>query len=90
MNDDTVRYPTSEDTQQASRKVLNSLFPGWLPGAFAVMFSKPLPAFSCRMNAWVTKVASQWLMGPSEVNDVEIDGGAISTGHAIRHGLLVR
>jgi hypothetical protein len=86
MNDDTVRYPTSEDTQQASRKVLKSLFPGWLPGAFAVMFSKPLPAFSCRMNAWVTKVASQWLMGPSEVNDVEIDGGAIGIGH----GLLVR
>eukprot|EP00611_Tribonema_gayanum_P031647 TRINITY_DN91_c0_g1_i1.p1 TRINITY_DN91_c0_g1~~TRINITY_DN91_c0_g1_i1.p1 ORF type:complete len:227 (+),score=22.85 TRINITY_DN91_c0_g1_i1:78-758(+) len=79
-------YPTAHDTQQAARKVLKSLFPPWLPGAFAVMFSKPFPEFSCRMNAWVTLVASQWLMGPSEINDVEIDGGQIGVGH----GLLVK
>lgn len=36
------------------------------------MFSKPFPAFSSRMNAWVTLIASQWLMGPSQLNDIEV------------------
>ena len=81
-----AQYPSSYDTQQAARRVLKSLFPSWLPAAFAVMFSKPLPEFSCRMNAWVTLIASQWLMGHSEINDVEIDGGRVG----IAHGLLVK
>lgn len=36
------------------------------------MLSKPLPEFSSRLNAWATLVASQWLMGPSAINDVEV------------------
>ena len=32
-----------------------------------VMFSKPLPALSCRLNAWVTMLTCQWLMGPCKV-----------------------
>lgn len=54
------------------RRVLKSLFPSWLPAQFAVMFSKPFPAFSSRLNAWVTVIASQWLMGPSQLNDIEV------------------
>lgn len=42
-----------------------------------VMFSKPLPALSCRLNAFATALACQWLMGPCKVNDVEIDGGQV-------------
>ncbi|CAM9994255.1 unnamed protein product [Discosporangium mesarthrocarpum] len=79
------KYPTKRATQEASRRVLKSLFPPWLPARFAVMFSKPFPEFSSRLNAWVTLVASQWLMGASKINDVEIDGGKTGVGH----GLLV-
>ena len=32
-----------------------------------VMFSRPLPALSCRLNAWVTMLTCQWLMGPCKV-----------------------
>ncbi|CAM9660697.1 unnamed protein product [Ectocarpus fasciculatus] len=79
------KFPSKRKTQEASRRVLKSLFPSWLPASFAVMFSKPFPAFSSRLNAWVTLVASQWLMGPSQLNDIEIDDGTVGVGH----GLLV-
>lgn len=39
-----------------------------------VMFSKPLPDFSCRLNALATALTCQWLMGPCKVNDVEVGG----------------
>ncbi|CAN0196751.1 unnamed protein product [Ascophyllum nodosum] len=65
-------FRSKRETQEASRRVLKSLFPFWLPASFAVMFSRPFPAFSARLNAWVTLIASQWLMGPSELNDVEV------------------
>lgn len=42
--------------------------------------------FSCRMNAWATQVAGTWLMGESEINDVEIDDGKIGRNQ----GLLVK
>ncbi|CAM9355419.1 unnamed protein product [Pylaiella littoralis] len=79
------KFRTKRQTQEASRRVLKSLFPSWLPAQFAVMFSKPFPAFSSRLNAWVTVIASQWLMGPSQLNDIEVDGGTVGVGH----GLLV-
>jgi hypothetical protein len=43
-----------------------------------VMFSKPLPDFSCRLNAFATAMTCQWLMGPCKVNDVELDDGRVS------------
>lgn len=71
------QFPTARDTQLATRGILNSLFPSWLPGAFKVMFSGPLPGFSCRLNAFATAATCQWLMGACKVNDVEIDGGQV-------------
>jgi hypothetical protein len=71
------QYQTARDTQLATRRILNSLFPSWLPGAFKVMFSAPLPAFSCRLNALATALTCQWLMGPCKVNDVELDSGEV-------------
>jgi hypothetical protein len=47
------------------------------------MFSKPLPEFSCRLNALATWATCQWLMGECEVNDVEVDGAKIGTGHGV-------
>jgi hypothetical protein len=63
-----------------TRAILNSLFPSWLPGAFKVMFSRPLPTFSCQLNALATALTCQWLMGPSKVNDVELDDGTVGAG----------
>ena len=40
-----------------------------------VMFAKPLPALSRQLNAWVTALTCQWLMGPCQVNDVELADG---------------
>jgi Beta-carotene isomerase D27-like, C-terminal len=62
----------------AAIRVLNSLFPPWLPPAFAAMFSKPLPSFAAWINAIVTVLVTQWLMGPSRMandgtNTVEIE-----------------
>eukprot|EP00977_Amphora_coffeiformis_P016203 scaffold4947_cov160-Amphora_coffeaeformis.AAC.3 len=69
-----------------AQTVLRNLFPSWMPGSYAVLFSKPFPGFSSRMNAWATGVGGTWLMGECEINDVEIDGGEIGVGQ----GLLVK
>ena len=34
------------------------------PSRPQVLFARPFPAFSGRLNAWVTSWAAQWLMGP--------------------------
>lgn len=47
------------------------------PWPSQVMFSGPMPALSCRLNAWATALTCQWLMGPCKVNDVQIDGGKV-------------
>eukprot|EP00887_Chlorella_sp_A99_P004934 scaffold4.g4934.t1 len=76
-------HATPRGTQLATRAILKSLFPSWLPGAFAVMFARPLPGLSCQLNAWATWLTCQWLMGECEVNDVEIDGGGIGAAHGV-------
>jgi hypothetical protein len=58
-------------TRAQTRAILRALFPSWLPGAFAVLFSRFLPAFSARLNAWATALTCQWLMGPCQVVDVD-------------------
>ena len=67
--------------KDASCRVLTSLFPDWPPGApagrlgllywFEVFFAKPFPAFSAKLNAWVTWWAAQWLMGPCSLVDLD-------------------
>jgi len=59
------------ETRSATRAILRSLFPSWLPRAFAVLFSRRAPAFSARLNARATAAAGAWLMGPCAVVDVE-------------------
>jgi len=64
-----------------SRATLNSLFPNLPPTFglsdrvgllfwFEVLFAKPFPIFSCKLNSWVTWWAAQWLMGPCELQDL--------------------
>ncbi|PSC69941.1 histone deacetylase [Micractinium conductrix] len=76
-------HGSAHGTQEATVGILRSLFPPWLPGAFSVMFSRPMPRLSCQLNAWATWLTCQWLMGECEVNDVEIDGGGIGQGHGV-------
>lgn len=56
------------ETAARTQNILRSLFPSWLPGAFALLFSKPFPYISARINAEATALACEWLMGPTEVN----------------------
>eukprot|EP00884_Botryococcus_braunii_P023661 jgi/Botrbrau1/997/Bobra.114_1s0035.1 len=69
------RYATARETQLATILILQSLFPSWLPGAFKVMFSGPMPQLSCKMNALVTALTCQWLMGPCTLNSVQLADG---------------
>ncbi|PNH12456.1 hypothetical protein TSOC_000599 [Tetrabaena socialis] len=77
------KFRTAAETQEATRSILIALFPSWLPGAFKVMFARPLPELSCRMNALATALTCQWLMGPCKVNDVETDDGTVGEGHGV-------
>lgn len=79
------RYSDRGQVQAIAQKTLRSLFPSWLPSQFAILFARPFPEFSSRMNAWATWVAGTWLMGECEVNDIEIDGKILKD-----QGLLVK
>eukprot|EP00873_Tetraselmis_striata_P028438 jgi/Tetstr1/448702/TSEL_035941.t1 len=72
-----TKYPSAPATQQATLGILLSLMPSWLPGVFKVMFAQPLPALSNIMNAYVTMLTCQWLMGRCTVNDVELPSGEV-------------
>jgi len=83
------RYSDRREIQKIAQDILISLFPSWIPGLYPILFSKPFPEFSCRMNAWATKWFGTWLMGECEINDAEVDGSdGIATG--IDQGLLVK
>lgn len=43
-------HATPRGTQETTRGILRSLFPPWLPGAFAVMFSRPMLGLSCQVR----------------------------------------
>lgn len=45
------------------------------------MFAQPIPALSNIMNAYVTMLTCQWLMGVCTVNDVELPSGEV--GHEL-------
>ena len=78
-----AKFVSPRETQVATRRILQSLFPTWLPALFKIMFAKPLPGLSYKMNALVTSLTCQWLMGPNVVNDVEVDGGSIGKGQGV-------
>ena len=52
---------------------------------FQAMFSKPVPQLACQLNAWVTALTCQWLMGPCKVNDLELADGTVRP----KQGVLV-
>jgi hypothetical protein len=80
-----ARYNDRTKVQKIAQDVLRALFPSWLPRQYAILFSRPFPEFSARMNAWATRVGGTWLMGECEINDIEIDGKVYKD-----QGLLVK
>lgn len=48
------RSGSAHEVQERTRQILKSLFPSFLPPAFSVVFSKPMPKFAAWMNAWAT------------------------------------
>ncbi len=77
---------------ERSRRTLNGLFPNWPPGApsdevgllfwFRILFARPFPAFSAKLNAWVTWLAAQWLMGPCSLDNLDVVGGRLASSTA--------
>lgn len=47
------------------------------------MISKPFPEASSKLNAWVTALTCQWLMGPCKVNDIELPDGTVAKGQGV-------
>mmetsp|Transcript_31660 Transcript_31660/g.56669 ORF Transcript_31660/g.56669 Transcript_31660/m.56669 type:complete len:269 (-) Transcript_31660:1084-1890(-) len=74
-----TKFPSAEATQAATLGILLSLMPSWLPALFKVMFAQPFPALSNSMNAYITMLTCQWLMGKCTVNDVELPDGQVKS-----------
>ena len=77
------KYPDTTELHTRTTSILLSLFPHWLPKAFGVMFAKPFPRLSYTLNAVATYATCQWLMGPLEINDVEMDDGQVGTNNGV-------
>lgn len=56
--------------------VMVQLFPEFLLPAYKMVFG-PFMGFSAWMVAWVTKFATQWLMGPNELADLHREDGTV-------------
>ncbi|KAK9864268.1 hypothetical protein WJX84_010435 [Apatococcus fuscideae] len=78
------RYATPQQVQQNTVQILSSLFPSWLPPAFKAVLSANIPGPACKLNAWVTAFTCQWLMGPSQVTDVETDDGNLLKSQGVK------
>ena len=55
------RYPAPE-ARTRTRAVLRGLFPNFIIKLFPLMFAQPFPAFSAKLNAWITSLTCVWLM----------------------------
>ncbi|CAG9461679.1 unnamed protein product [Pedinophyceae sp. YPF-701] len=62
----------SPQQRDAVRGVLMSIMPEGAPAQFRKLF--PPTKWSCEFNAWITTVFFKWLVGPSELKEVEIEG----------------
>eukprot|EP01041_Mallomonas_annulata_P010601 gene10601-22136_t len=79
-----VRSRPTKVAHDQGKNILVKLFPRWLLDQYKVMFSKPFPAFSSRMNAWVTHWTTNWLMGNSTVYDIILPNGQIEIQQGVK------
>ncbi|KAJ8600902.1 hypothetical protein CTAYLR_010429 [Chrysophaeum taylorii] len=79
----------AEEARKAARRVLCSLFPDWPPSPeggvgllywFDILFARPFPAFSAKLNAAATFAFGHWLMGPLELGDLEEERAEVGDG----------
>lgn len=89
INRMTNTRPLTQVNQQG-KSMLVRLFPSWLLPLYKVLIQGPLPRFSALMNCFVTKWTTNWLMGPSEVYDLDerLPDGTVSVV-APSSGLLI-
>lgn len=64
------------DTHEKSLRMLRDLFPPRLLPAYRLLFSR-FPIFSAWMNTHATAMTTTWLMGPSNVTDLQLSEGSI-------------
>lgn len=67
-----MRGRTPSQQKEAVRKVLLSILPPGAPATFRKLF--PPTKWSAELNAAITVPFFQWLVGPSEVVEVEVNG----------------
>ena len=58
------------------------LFPPGLLPIYKATFAK-FPSFSARLNTWVTHLTTLWLMGPSNITNLEYSDGTIGQGSCL-------
>jgi len=73
---------TRAQQQEAVREVLLSMLPPGAPEQFRKLF--PPTRWACEFNAALTVPFFRWLVGPSEVIEVEIDGVRQRSGVLIK------
>jgi hypothetical protein len=62
--------------QSKAKRAMVRLFPGFLFPAYRLLFG-PFKDFSALMIAYVTQFGSQWLMGPSKLEDLHREDGTV-------------
>jgi hypothetical protein len=77
------------EAQAEVRKILRGLFPLFIIRLFPLMFSGPFPAFSAKLNAWITKITCAWLMGPMEMKDVPAEELLQGWGDGSNQGIVI-
>jgi len=82
------RYEPLE-TRARTRSILRSLFPVFIIKLFPLMFARPFPAFSAKLNAYITSVTCSWLMGPMKLFDLKAEEMEDDWGDGKSQGILV-
>lgn len=75
LNDLSHPKQQRRSARDASRMILNSLFPPKLLPLFAKLIAKPFPAAANVMNAIATFLTCKWLMGPMSLS---VDSGNLA------------
>ena len=71
LSREIMRGRNTKQQQEAVDGVLASLLPPQSPERFRKWF--PLSRRNAEFNAWITTLGFTWLVGPSELNEVEVE-----------------
>ena len=71
LSREIMRGRTTKQQQETVDSVLASLLPPQSPERFREWF--PLSKRNAEFNAWITTLGFTWLVGPSELNEVEVE-----------------